>query len=165
MTCLYTRDQALEHKKKEKRLRIGAVIIAAAALAVCVTLCAFVRTGNAEQLLLAAVAVSTLGGWAVIFLRECCLKPVRALRRHEEGILESAEKGGPTEREGILKSIGHYVSLKGSITFFLLKLKNDEETVEIKVPKEKLPLLPNQNAHVHVLTVRGYLFSWEAKDE
>ncbi len=165
MTCLYTHVQTLERRKKEKRLRICAFIIAFFTLSACVALCTFVRTGNAERMLLAAVIISTLGGWAVILLRELKIKPVRALRRHEEGILEYAEMSGPTEREGILKSTGRYVSLPGSITFFLLKLKNDEETAEIKIPKEKAALLPKQSAHVRILTVRGYLFSWEAADE
>ena len=53
-------------------------VLAAAALAVCVTLAALTNTANAGRMELAAIAVSTLAGWVIIY---CSLFVVTEGRR------------------------------------------------------------------------------------
>ena len=55
-------------KRKHKTSVTAAVLIGGLALLVCVLLCVFTRTGNAERMTLTAIAVSTVGGWIMLSL-------------------------------------------------------------------------------------------------
>ena len=68
ITELYGRQDLNRLKTKYRNAAAAAALIAALTLAVCVLLCCLTEPGNAEIMERAAVTVSVLGGWTVIYL-------------------------------------------------------------------------------------------------
>ncbi len=95
---LYSREALSRLRRNNGRWTAAVAALAGAALLACVVLCFCVRTRNASAMLLRIIAVSTLGGWAVIALWLNVVLPGRREAEHEAHMLD-----GPSEfDEGVV---------------------------------------------------------------
>ena len=161
MTEYYSAAETEKHKKQEKRLIIIAGALFLAFNAGAVRACIGVNSGNASVRLAAAVLCGTAACVLPVLLYVYRFQPLRALRRHEEGILEEAGKNGTTAGEGVLCDSGHWVALPGSIRYRILTLESDDGKSEIRIPYEKRERLPQNAVRARVSLVRGYLYTLE----
>lgn len=155
---LYSRQELKRLDIKRKCAARAAVMIAAATLAVCVLLCCLTDTANAAVMEKAAVAVSALGGWIVIYLVN---HPVRELRwelGHAEMLL-----GGERETiEGVLTLSKQRMRIRGSIRFYDLRLQDGEETRRGKVIASRAGVLrAEEGKRLRLYLVNGYAAAWE----
>lgn len=137
-----------------RRAAAGGLI---AALAVCVVLCLKVNTLNARASYIAAVAVSTLGGWAAMLIWALGYRPGRAEHIHMKGMLEGAREGF----SGTLGCPGDTTLIPGSISVRRVPLLSEEGSVSLLIYAPFAKELPSSGARVRVETVSRYIVSWE----
>ena len=85
---LYSPEDLPRLEKKIKRERVLIWAAAALTLAVCIVLCCLTDTANAEEMELAAIVCSTVGGWVVIYRRLFGLLEARYELQHARYLLE-----------------------------------------------------------------------------
>ncbi len=138
-------------------------IVAAAGLAVCAALCFFVDTANAGALQIAAIAVSTLTGRAVILLWTVWYTPAKAKCEHMEGVLSAAHRDGYA---GVLTLEDGCWHIPKSIWIRKAALTGpDGETESLSVLADKAGALPPDGTAVRVQAVRRYILAWEAQHD
>lgn len=143
-------------KRKHKTSVTAAVLIGGLALLVCVLLCVFTRTGNAERMMLTAIAVSTVGGWIMLSLLMFPATDARHELRHA-GMLRE----GPEESvRGMLTLEPGAMRIKGSIRFRSGRVRSAEGDRRIKVCASRAPLLP-EGKELSFKVVNGYIAAWE----
>ena len=116
-----------------------------------------VSTLNARAFYLAAVAVSTLGGWAAILIWAFGYRPRRAEHIHMKGMLEGPREGSA----GTLGCPGGITPIPGSISVRRVPLLSEEGSVSLLIYAPLAKELPSSGARVRVETVSRYIVSWE----
>lgn len=159
MHVMYTAEETERVRARTLSCRTMMRAIAAAAFALCVAICFFVRTGNAARLQGIVIAVSTLSGWTVILLRAFCYVPGRALYTHMEGTLAAQCRD---VYEGTITLERGTTRLPRSIWIRRVTLTDGEERIALSVLAEKARELPPDGTRVRVETVRKYIMGWEA---
>ena len=159
MEDLYTAEEAAAIREKARRYAIAMAVAAGIALAACVCLCFFVTTANAGALQTAAIAVSTLAGWAVIILWAAWYVPAKADSSHMEGILACTES---EEYAGCLRiEIGVWHIPKSIWIRKVTLTGTDGEKHALSILASKAGCLPEDGTGVRVRTVRKYITAWE----
>ena len=155
---LYSRQDVKRLEIISKRAGLAAVLIAAATLAACVLLCCLTDLDNASVMEKAAVAVSVLGGWIVIYLRNWPVKELRAECGHAEMLLE----GERETIEGVLTLSKERMRIRGSIRFYPLTLQDGEETRRGKVVASRAgQLRAAEGKRICLYLVNGYAAAYE----
>ena len=155
---LYSPSELGRLEKKAKCAGLAAAVIAAATLTACVLLCCLTNLDNAAAMEKAAVAVSILGGWTVIYLYN---NPVLDLRR-ELGHARMLLEGERETIEGVLELSKDRMRIRGSIRFYALTLTDGTETRKSKVIAGRaVQLRALSGRRVRLFTVNGYAAAYE----
>ena len=155
---LYSRQDIRRLKNEYRNWKIATALIAAVTLAVCVLLCCLTDMKNAAVMERAAVAVSVLGGWIVIYLYHNVVQDRRAGIGHAEMLLE----GERETVEGVLSLSGQRMRIRGSIRFYPLTLTDGGETHKSKVIDARAAALRNMDGRrLRLYTVNGYAAAYE----
>ena len=121
---LYGRQDLKRLETKYRNARIAAALIAALTLGLCVLFCCLTDTHNAGSMEKAAVAVSVLGGWTVIYLYHNVVSDRRTEIGHAQMLLE----GERETIEGVLALSQERMRIRGSIRFYPLTLTGEDGT-------------------------------------
>ena len=142
----------LENKIKRERAWIFG--LAGATLALCVLCCCLTTTANAEQMELAAVSISTVGGWLVIYRRLFGLQETRYELQHAQYLSQEHEE----LLRGRLTITKERMRIKSSIRFRVLLLEGGGETRRLKVDESRVKALkPWDGETVTVALAGGYV--------
>ena len=159
MEVLYTGEATAAIRAKAHRYKVLMAVLAGAALAVCAGLCFFVSTAAAGALQIAAIAVSTLAGWAVIIVWAAWYVPAKADYTHMEGILSCAEE---EEYRGVLRTEDGVWHIPKSIWIRKVRLTGaDGRAHSLSILASKAGLLPPDGTEVRVRTARKYIAALE----
>lgn len=143
-------------KRKRKSSLAAAALIGGLALLCCVLLCLMTRTGNEDRMTLTAVAVSTVGGWAVLSLLMFPATDARYELCHAEML-----RAGPEETlRGTLCFLPGVMRIIGSIRFRSLRLSGTEGERRVKVCASRAAMLP-EGKEVTLYVVNGYVAAFE----
>ena len=156
MEHLYTHAESQRWKRRAALtmgISAGAVALA---LAVCIVLCTIVTTANAKTLLILAVALFTLAGWAAILLLFFVYAPARAQAEHIFGMLN----GEVQQYEGMLTLHRETFRIPKSITVRKATLLTDEGPVSLNVSAALAHRLPTDEK-LRLETVRRYIAAYE----
>lgn len=153
---LYGEAELQRLRRKVKGWRIALCSFALAALAACVVTAALTNTANAARMELAAVTVSIVAGWIVIY----CGIFVEAAGRHE---LEHAEMLGKEQRTRIVGTAtvtDQRVVIRRSITARRVEVQGDGEVHRLLVCESRAKALANaETAALYV--AHGYVAAYE----
>lgn len=155
-TELFGGDELARLTKKRNGALTAAALIGGLALLCCVLLCIFTRTGNAQQMALTAIAVSTVGGWAVISLLVFPAETARHELRHAAMLREGPEE----ELRGTLSLEPGLMRIRGSIAFRTLRLRGEAGERRVKVCASRAGLLP-EGRELRLYVVNGYAAAFE----
>ena len=153
---LYREDDLVLLRKKAKKLTLAAVVLAAAALGVCVALCARVNTANASVLERSVILVSVLAGWAEISLLRFALSDTRRELTHA-AMLRTAER---QRLAGEVEVTGEKLRIVNSIPFRTVLLTDGEEKKRLRVIERRAKAL-QKAAPGAVYVANGYIAAWE----
>ena len=153
---LFDSAETARLKRKYKTSVTAAALTGGLALLCCVLLCVFTRTGNARQMALTAIAVSTVGGWITLSLLMFPASDARHELRHA-GMLSE----GPEETLcGTLALEPGALRIKGSIRFRSGRVRSAEGDRRVKVCASRAALLP-EGKELRLTLVNGYIAAWE----
>ena len=142
----------LEKKIKGERRLIWA--LAGLTLAACILLACLTNTANAEEMELAAIVCSTVGGWVVIYRRLFGLLEARYELQHARYLLETPGDILP----GRLSITKERLRIKNSIRIRILLLEDGEQTRRLKVNETRVKALrPWDGKQVRVELAGGYV--------
>ena len=157
---LYTRA-ALERLLWRNRNRaVALAVLAGAVLLVCVVLCAGIETRTAASVHVRVVAVSTLGGWAVIALWLNILRPGRREAAHQRHMLEG-ERESDT---GVVTVTKDLMRIPKSAPLLRAELRDGERVRRLFVSPKKAALLGTTPRRMRIWTVFGCIVALEACD-
>ena len=139
----------LEKKIKGERRLIWA--LAGLTLAACILLACLTNTANAEEMELAAILCSTVGGWLVIYRRLFGLLETRYELQHARYLLETP---GDILR-GRLSITKERLRIKNSIRIRILLLEDGKKTQRLKVNENKVRALRPYDGKTVTLTLAG----------
>lgn len=155
---LYSRQDLQRLKKTSKHAGLAAALIAAATLTACVLLCCLTKPDNAAAMEKAAVAISVVGGWTVIYLWNNPVKDLRCELGHAQMLLE----GERETLEGVLALSKQRMRIRGSIRFYPLTLTDGNETRRSKVIASRAEALrATEGKRLRLYVVNGYAAAWE----
>lgn len=158
----YSETTAARYERRAKGMAGIMVALAALTLAACIFLCTRVNTGNAAVLLIGTMALSTLGGWAVLLLWCFGYRPARAQVGHIRGLLEGEEEW----LTGCLKLLEGAFQIPGSIVVRKVRLDTDGEALTLNLNARHAGQLPAPGARVKVVVVRKFITAVEVcRDE
>lgn len=159
ITELYRPEDLERLERKLKRSIRAALLLAAAALALCVFFCLRANTANALRMERMAIAVSTAAGWVVIWLAHHRIAELRRERKHAEMLMT----GERSALEGELELSEERMRIRGSILFYPLKLRAADGTAAAgKVIAACAPTLRRQNGkRLRLYVVNGYAAAFE----
>ena len=161
MQEMYTPRDAEALRGKAGKAGRAAIILGALALVGCVALCLGIRTRNAPSRQAAAIALSALAGWAVLWMLEGVRTPALREAAHEEGVLrEKAER-----HEGVIRPLGDRMVIPRSIAFVPVTLEEAEGEAALKLNARFRKVFPAAGTRVRVETRRGYITGWETEEE
>jgi hypothetical protein len=161
MVSFYLPDDARRMARRAQISGALAVGIAVAAFIACVTLCFFVRTGTAAQLLKWVIGLSVLAGWGCILILAFVHYPARAEAEHISHILAET----PTVREGVLTVEKTAFHIPKSVDIRRAVLTEGEESTALHVLSRCVGRLPTVPVRVRVYTVRKFITGFEVCDE
>lgn len=155
-TDLFSGEYLARLRKKRRSSLVAAALIGGLALFCCVLLCTLTRTGNADRMALTAIAVSTVGGWAVLSLLMFPAADAKHELRHAEMLAAGPEEtlcGAVRFEPGTMRIIG-------SIRFRTLRLSGAEGERRVKVCASRAALLP-EGKELALTVVNGYVAAFE----
>ena len=125
-----------------------------AALAVCVTMCCLTTTGSAGRLELCCIAVWTLAGWVVLYLRRFTVAEARLERQHAE-MLSRGE--APETLRGRVTVTAEKLRIVGSIRITIVLLENESGTRRLKVCTSRARKLREAGEKLTLYLSNGYI--------
>lgn len=164
MKCFYTDDVRRQWQRRGRLLLALTLAMGLGALAGCILMCTQVNTATARPLLMAVIALSTLGGWGVLLTLAYGYYPARAEETHIAGMLEEPE----TETvEGVLTLIPMQVKIPGSIAFARGSIRADgaEESVPVHVAARLMRRMPPSGTRVRAAVTRRFITALEVLHE
>ena len=159
---LYSREEIARLQRKIRVWRTALWALSAAALALCVLFCLRTRTGNAARMEAYAVAVFTLCGWFVLYVRRFVIDSSRHALTHAETMLS----GERTALTGAVTVSEETVRIKNSIAVRRVYLRQpDGEEKRLSVSEEKAEALRSLGREMTLHTVYNYVAACEVLDE
>lgn len=156
MRPLYDERELAALHRRIARWRWGLAAVGAAALAGIVLLMAFTTTLNAPYTELAAIGVSTLAGWILIYGILFQYLPCRREAAHAAFLAESPAQPA----EGTLTLTGERVKIAKSITARRVELTGPEGVRRLLVCDTRAAALM-EAAPRRVYAAHGYVAGWE----
>ena len=154
MTPLYSPEDLLRLERKIKYTRLFCWALAIGALIACVALCLRTNSGNAERMELVCIAIWTLAGWIVLYLRRFELVEARYERQHAEMLRNGEEtetlRGRVTVTEERLKIVN-------SIRITTVLLENEGGKRRLKVCTSREKKLKAAGEELTLYLVSGYI--------
>lgn len=153
---LFCDDDMARLARQIKRWRTALAIVAAAGLAACVTMAAVTRTGNASQMELAVIAVSTVTGWLVLYGAIF----VVAVRRREmaHGAMLRGEERERTA--GTVTVTDERFTIRKSVAVRRVEVRDGDQTHRFLVCDSRAAALATAGASA-VYTAHGYVAAYE----
>lgn len=157
MKKLYSDTLLAAWKTRAKKYLLSAGALLLLGLLAGIVLCTRVQTGNADALLFAVIAVSTVTGWGAMLVLYFGYAPARAQCGHIAGILESDTE----EYFGEMHVLGEKIHIPKSVDICKVALKMGEETRTFNVSTALMDQLPDNGAQVRVQIVRKFITAYE----
>lgn len=159
ITELYGDADVLRLEQKIRRWRAAHVLLAAAALAVCLGMIARTGTANAARMEAAVIAVSTVVGWVVFYGQIFVVTPSRRELRHARMLREE-------ERETVTGAVtvtDERVTIRKSITARRVEVRGEEETRRLLVCQSRAAALAGLAGlgTATLYTAHGYVAAYE----
>ena len=153
---LYSDADMERMRRRVRNGRRALLALAAAALAVCTGLALAANTLTAQRMELAAVAVSTLAGWIVIYGLLFVVVPTGRELAHA-GMLRDEER---QKAEGTITVTGERVIIRRSIAARRVEVRREDETVRLLVCESRARALAAAGATA-VYTCHGYVAAYQ----
>ena len=153
---LYSDADLARLERRVRRWRVGLLVLAAAALIACIVLAATAKTGTAKQMELAAIVVSTLAGWIVIYGSMFIVTAGRRELAHAQMLREEER----TRQEGKPALTGQRVRIQKSIVARRIELRGAGPVRTAMVSENRAKALEKAGATA-VYTVHGYVAAYE----
>lgn len=153
---LYTDADMERMDRRVRRWRIGLGALAAAALAVCVTLAATADTLTAQRMELAAVAVSTLAGWIVLYGAMFVVSPVRREMAHAAMLRREERQRFPGE----IAVTGQRVAIRRSVVTRRVEVTGEEGVSRLLVSESQAAALAAARP-IALYACHGYVAAYE----
>ncbi len=155
---LYRPEDLGRLERQVKRAGGAAALLAGAALALCVLFCCLTNTANARAMEIAAISVSTLAGWVVIWTVHHRVIELRRERGHAEMLMT----GERSTLEGVVEVSDERMRIRGSIRFYPLSVRGADGTAKSKVIAARAALLRAENGkRLRLYVVNGYAAAFE----
>ena len=155
-TELYTDADMARMDRRIKRWRRALWALAAGALAVCAGLAAAADTMNAQRMELAAIAVSTVAGWVVIYGGIFVLTPARRELAHA-GMLRKEERQAV---EGTVTVTDERFAIRKSVAVRRVEVRGEDETHRLLVCESRAKALAAAGTAV-LYTCHGYVAAYK----
>ena len=153
---LYSDAELARLERRIKRWRIALWVLAAAALAACVGMTALTNTGNAAQMEIAVITVSTLGGWIVIYGGNFVVTAGQRELGHALMLREEERQ----RVEGTVTVTGERIVIRRSISARRVEVVEGEKTRRLLVCESRAKKLAAAGA-VTLYTAHGYVAAYE----
>ena len=142
---------------------VSALLIAvcAAALIVCVRLCAGVNILNELRVRLCVTLVSAAAGWIVLLALDLFLLPSRAEYRHGRRVME----GTASPVSGEVASVSPPRHIRGSIDIREVILRTDSGPLRLLVSAKRASGFPPAGSAVTLRVSDGYITAYEVRHE
>lgn len=153
---LYSDEDRARLRARIGRRRAAHAVIAAAALAACIAMAILTNTRNAGRMELAAILVSTVAGWIVIYGTVFVVWASGRELRHAEMLHEG-------EREAVRGAVtvtDERIAIRRSITARRVEVRGDGEVQRLLVCESRAEALAAAEACA-VYTVHGYAAAYE----
>lgn len=148
---LYSPEDISRLQRKIKREWVWVLGAAGLTLLVCVVLCCRTTTANWRQMEIAVIAVSTLGGWFVIYRRLFGLRDSRHELQHAEYLRDETR----TLLHGRLRVTRERLRIKNSIRIRILSLEDGETVRRLKVNENRVKALKEWDGKLVTLSLAG----------
>lgn len=156
--AFYSRENAEKLQRRSRAAGAAAWCIAGAGLAACVILCGLTDTLNAVKMEKTVIAVSTLAGWAVIFLLLNVLRPAKTEAAHELLVLEDE----PEEHRGAFTVGKTAAKIKDSISVYTVTMENG---TRLSVNSSKVNELKKIKGEAVLYSVHGFITGYGEEHE
>ena len=155
---LYTDQDILLLESRIAKLRRTLFIIAAAALLICILFCCITHTSNEEKMLIGTIAVSTLSGWFLLYIRKFLLKAAENELAHAK-MLKQSER---TLCRGTVEVTDEKLRIINSITFRFVDILDGEARRRIKVIDSRSEAIKNAGKELELQLANGYVAAWRS---
>jgi len=152
---------AADLQRLENRIRRGRAAmlgLGVSALALLVALCCLTGTANARRMEAAAIAVSTVAGWILLYLRRFVVAEGRTELRH-------ARMLGETEKEilrGRVTVTQERVRIPGSIRLRRVLVETEAGTRRVSVNETRAAVLAAAGKELELHVANGYVAAYRA---
>ncbi len=153
---LYTDADVRGLRRKIKGWTLALGLFSLLALGVCIALAALTTTGNAQRMELAAIAVSTVSGWIVLY---CAIFTVGNARR-ELGHAGTLREGERERVEGRVRVTRRWLRIKKSITALAVDVETPEGVRSFWVSRSRAKRL-SEAGPTALYICHGYVAAYE----
>lgn len=157
MNLFYSDALLRAWKTRAKNCLSGVCALLLMGLLACIFLCTRVKTGNADVLLFAVIAISTVTGWAAMLLMFFRYAPARAQCGHIAGVMV----GDKQEYTGEIHVSEEKIHIPKSIDIHKVTLRNGEETHSFNIDAVLFDHLPQNGVQVRILAARKFIAACE----
>ena len=159
-TELYSPDEPALLEKKARGFTALCVVIGALTLAGCIYICTKVDPVNVSRMLIAAFALSTLGGWIVISIAHFVVGEYKNAAKHCRAILD----GEGETVEGRFAVEKEVIRIKHGVAMRTVRQEGAERAETLRIFTKKAKLFDAEKA-VSVRKVLGFVAAYEVEDE
>lgn len=153
---LYSDADLAQMRQRIKRRRAAHLLVAAVALAACLTMIALTSTENAARMELAVIAVSTLAGWIVIYGSVFVVMAARRELRHATMLREEERQAV----SGAVTVTDERVVIRRSIAARRVEVRDGEGTHRMLVCEMRAAEIAALG-EATLYTVHGYVAAYE----
>lgn len=148
---LYSPEEFSRLERKIKRERVWVLVLPGLTLALCVLFCCLATTANAEEMALAAIGTSTVGGWLTIYRRLFGLQEARHELEHARHLADAPRE----QLRGRLTVTKEKLRIKNSIRIRMLLLDDGKRQHRLKVNETRVRQLQALDGKEAVLALAG----------
>lgn len=154
----FLNEEVLQRSKTRTRL-IARFLYSLAwlVLVLFITLCLLTRTGNAQTMLYAAMAVMILGSLVILALWMFALEPAKAEERHLAGLAALT----PETREGRISLSRDSFRIPKSVLVRKIRLTAEDEVLSLNLNEKLADRMPPDGTLVRVETARKFITGME----
>lgn len=155
---LYSRGDIERLIRRKNISKYAALIIGVLGLAACIAICCAANTANAQRMENTAVIVSTLAGWAVIFIILNVQLPSKYEAAHAKLLLDGERKA----HRGTVTVDKTPVRIKNSVSVCRVSVSDG---ARLNIISKKAAALKGITAPVTLYSVHGYVVAYDTEVE
>lgn len=155
---LYSREGIDRQRKRYRTSKYTALFIAVLGLIACIVICCAANTLNAQSMENAAVIVSTLTGWAVIFIILNVQLPAKYEASHAQNMLAGEREA----HHGTITVDKTVTRIKSSISVCRVSVSDG---ARLNINSKNAAALRGITAPVTLYSVHGYVTAYEVAHE